>query len=207
MSSSQFSLSARVSAAYSQLSSVAADLNAVSDALGKSVADIDEGLKKLNLGVEAWVQVSGSDPSHEDSTYEINEIGYDKVAGRWGIALRTRSGDANFPDDTETVEEWPFNEAARASRLRAIDKIPELLNKLTHEATEITKDLQEKLADAQSVASAFKMASAADIFERLEKSSPLAKQMVARGSLRNPPPGTKAKNLLSGPPIEPEAKK
>jgi hypothetical protein len=213
MSSSQFSLLARVSTTYSQLSSVAADLNAVSDALGKAVSDIDEGLKKLNLGVSAWVQVSGSDPSHEDSTYEINEIGYDKVAGKWGIALRTRSGDANHPEDTETVEEWPFNEATRASRLRAIDKIPELLNKLNNEATKVTKDLQEKLTDAQSVASAVKMASAAgiakSIFDPLTESSQLARRMARpRNLLSGPPtgpPGTE--NLLSGPPIKPGGKK
>lgn len=154
MSSSQFSLSARVSAAYLQLSSVATDLNVVSDALGKAVSDIDEGLKKLNLGVTAWVRVAYVESSPEDSSYEIEEIGYEKVNGKWGIAIRTRSGDDRHPEYAETVQEWPFNEAARSSRLRAIEKIPELLNKLNEEATKVAKEVQAKLADAQAVAGA-----------------------------------------------------
>ena len=158
MSSSQFSLSARVSASYSELSSVATELNAISDALGKAVSDIDEGLKKLNLGITSWVQVECSyRASDEDGSWEIDELGYAKINGRWGIALRTRSGNDQRPEYVETVAEWPFNKAARASRLGAIEKIPELLNKLHQEAAKVTKELQAKLADAQAVALAVRL--------------------------------------------------
>jgi hypothetical protein len=156
MSSSQFSLSARVSASYSELSSIATDLNAVSDAFGKAVSDIDEGLKKLNLGVTAWVRVDSSygNDRPEDRTYRIEEIGYAKINGKWGIALRTRSGDEAYPEEADRVDDVPFNEAPRASRLKAIEKIPELLKKLSEEAAKVTKELQAKLADAQAVAAA-----------------------------------------------------
>jgi hypothetical protein len=158
MSSSQFSLSARVSSSYSELSSVATELNAISDALGKAVSDIDEGLKKLNLGVTAWVRVdSAYRNSPQDGCYEIEEIGYAKISGKWGIALRTRRGDDNYRNDAEGIEEWLFNDAPRASRVMAIEKIPELLNKLNEEAAKVTKELQAKLADAEAVASAVRL--------------------------------------------------
>lgn len=152
----KLSLSQRVSASYAELSSVATDLNAVSDALGKAISDIDEGLKKLNLGVTAWVGVQefgGIDD--QDHTYTVEELGYAKINGKWGIALRVRSGDYARPnDDDESVEAWLFNEAGRALRLKAIKKIPELLGKLNEEATKVTKELQAQLADAQEVAGA-----------------------------------------------------
>ena len=156
MYSDQVSLSARVSASYLELSSIASDLNAISDALGKAVSDIDEGLKKLNIGVTAWVRVDSfyGGEHRENRTYRIEEVGYSKFNGKWGIGLRTRSGDEAYPDELEAVEEWAFNEAARTLRLRAIEKIPELLMKLSEEAAKVTKELKAKLAHAQAVAGA-----------------------------------------------------
>jgi hypothetical protein len=144
------------------------------------VSDIDEGLKKLNLGVSAWAEVSHTESSPEDSTYEVEEIGYAKVGGKWGIALRIRSGDDRHPEREETVEEWPFNEAARASRLRAFGKIPEVLNKLNQEASKATKELQVKLADAQAVAVAVQEAAG-------ESKLPSGRARVARIPLINTP--------------------
>jgi DNA anti-recombination protein RmuC len=175
----KLSLSQRVSASYSELSSIATDLNAVSDALGKAVSDIDEGLKKLNLGITAWVRVESSHrASDQDGTYEYDELGYAKINGRWGIALRTRSGDDNNPEYIETDAERPFNEAARASRLRAIENIPELLNKLNQEAARVTKELQAKLADAQAVSAAVQEATG----------SPKVKGFMVKGAGFTPPP-------------------
>jgi hypothetical protein len=150
------SLSASVSSSYLELTIAAETLNAVSDALGKAVSDIDEGLKKLNLGITAWVRVcyEGSD-SPEDGTYRIEEIGYSKINGKWGVGLRTLSGDEYFgPNNDESIEAWLFNEAPRALRLKSIEKIPELLKTLSEEAKKVTGELQSKLGDAQAVAAA-----------------------------------------------------
>ena len=53
----QPTLGQRVFSSFAQLSTVAADLNAVSDDLGDPVADIDAALKKLNIGISVWVNV------------------------------------------------------------------------------------------------------------------------------------------------------
>jgi hypothetical protein len=144
----------RVANYYSQLSSVAADLNAVSDELGKSISDIDGALKKLNLGIAAWVPIQSGE---EDYSFWSRDVGYAKVGGKWGISLRKVDGDYTDPDRA-AVEEWPFNEAPRALRLEAIDKIPALLETLSNDAVKTTKDIRAKLGEAQAVAEAVKRA-------------------------------------------------
>ena len=155
MSPNEIPLVERVSACYSILSSAANDLNAVSDELGKSVADIDSVLKKLNLGVSVWVGVrsGGGNLDRGDDSFWSEDIGYAKISGKWGISLRTVKGNYTDPDE-ETVESWLFNDAPRSLRLASINFIPELLETLSKEAVETTKKIQGKLADAQAVSAA-----------------------------------------------------
>jgi hypothetical protein len=148
----------RVASYYKQLSTVAADLNAVSDELGKSIAEIDAALKKLNLGIATWVTIRGDDESPYNDLYWSRDIGYAKVNSKWGISLRTINGQCSDPDRSVT-EEWLFNDAPRSLRLEAIDKIPELLEKLSQEAVRTTKDIRARLSEAQAVADVVKGAS------------------------------------------------
>jgi hypothetical protein len=187
MSSSKFSLSTRVSHSYHELSSVASKLNAVSDALGKAVADIDEGLKRLNLGVAAWVEVQRWGGANDrDLSYTIEELGYAKINGKWGIALQTRSGDDEHPDWDESVEAWLFNEAGRALRLRAVKKIPELLSKLNEEAAKVIKELQVQLVEAQTVADAVLEAGGGSLIPGVK---PVVSKFSDGGKLFTAPPG------------------
>ncbi|MBI2818333.1 MAG: hypothetical protein HYX72_15490 [Acidobacteria bacterium] len=148
------SLSAKVQSSYQQLSAVAADLNSVSDELGKCIADLDAALKKLNLGVTKWVELRANDDPRTGD-YWGEELGYAKVGGKWGIALRKVRGNPNWPDDDDS-EEWPFNEGPRELRLAAIQKIPELLNELSEAATKMAANVRAKLGGAQEVAAAVK---------------------------------------------------
>jgi prefoldin subunit 5 len=155
MPDEKISLLERVASYYSQLSTVAADLNAVSDELGKSIAEIDAALKKLNLGITTWVTIRGDDRSPYDDSFWSRDIGYAKVSNKWGISLRTIDGQCSDPDRSE-IEEWLFNDAPRSLRLEAIDKIPELLEKLSMESVKTTKNIRAKLDEAQAVAEAVK---------------------------------------------------
>ena len=146
----------RVASYYSQLSTVAADLNAVSDELGKSIAEIDAALKKLNLGITTWVTIRESQEYFCDGSPLWRwSIGYAKVDGKWGISLNKVEGDLGNADESSD-ETWLFGDAPRSLRLEAIDKIPELLENLSNEAVKTTKDIRAKLGDAQSVAAAVK---------------------------------------------------
>jgi hypothetical protein len=148
------SLAGRVQSSYLQLSSVASDLNTVSDELGKSITEIDAALKKLNLGISVWVHIQDWS---EDADYFYQDVGYAKVDGKWGIALRTVSGSHNCPDQ-DHVEQWLFNDAPRTLRLTAIQKLPDMLKKLSEEAVETTNKIKSKLAEAKEVAAAVKTA-------------------------------------------------
>ena len=142
-------LTVRVSSAYKQLSSAAAELNLVSDELSKFVGALDTALKKLNLGIATWIRLD----SREDGpgNYIKRDLGYAKLGGRWGIALRTMSGNHNTPD-VSTDEEWLFNEAPRSLRIESIEKLPDLFDALIKEAEGATEQIKARTTQAQNLA-------------------------------------------------------
>jgi hypothetical protein len=140
---------------FQALSTVAPTLNAASDELTKAVAVLDETLKKLNVGLAAWVTVRSRavcNPHLSDEEYDADQIGYDKVEGKWGVALRHIWG--NYASEEFGGEgPWLFNDAPRELRLLGVDKIPELIEALGKEASETTKKVQEKTKQVRELAS------------------------------------------------------
>lgn len=160
MSTGGDSLAQKVQVCYLELSAIAFDLNGISDELGKSITEIDSAIKKLNLGVSVWAEIT----SQENLPfYSSEEIGYAKIGGKWGIALRTVQG-CHVEEDADKIEAWLFNDAPRSLRLAAIEKLPDMLRKLSAAAAETTKNLTSKLAEAQEIAAAVR--NAADRAER-----------------------------------------
>lgn len=142
--------SERVETIYKQLSTAANDLNTASDELSKPIQVWEAALKKLNLGVPAWVDLSSS----ENGTYWWDRgVGYTKIKDRWAIVLRTRSGDyTDSEGDSEEI--WPFNDAARWMRIEGVAKLPELLEALLKQAEETTKRIRNRIAQANELADA-----------------------------------------------------
>ena len=147
-----------VSSFYSDLKTVATELNAVSDELGKSISDINTVLKNLNLGIVVWVTMRShhGDPTQGDTAYWSEDVGYAKYQGRWGICLQQVQGDEI--EDEVNVEQWHFNDAPRALRLKAIDCLVELLQKLVEDGRKTTENIREKLSEAEAVAVALNKA-------------------------------------------------
>jgi hypothetical protein len=144
----------RAADSYSEVSAVAKELNWVSDELGKIVAQLDEALKKLNLGVTVWVKLSVRGPEPQNDLWdESDELGYAKIKGKWGIAIRTVGKDIQNPKHS-SEEQWLFHDAPRALRLVAIDRFAELLNALTAKATKTKDEIQQRLSIAPAVADA-----------------------------------------------------
>lgn len=137
-----------IAESYNALSAAAADLNAASDALGKSVTAIDTVFQKLNLGVTAWVEVERH--TDFDQSFTAVELGYSKLGGKWGVALRTIEG-YEYREDAR-IEEWLFNEAPRRLRVEAIDKLPKLLDGLLKEAKRITERIKTQIGPAEQLA-------------------------------------------------------
>lgn len=149
----------KVQASYLELSTAAKNLNEVSDELGKTISVLEAALEKLNLGVSAWVTITaGTDESGEN--YSRRDLGYTDFGHHWRIALRYVRGNYSDPND-EMEDLWLFNEAPRWQRIEAIEKIPELLQKLTKQANDTAKRIQKKTAEAKELAAAIKAAAAA----------------------------------------------
>src|SRR5262245_40836862 len=149
MPSKDDSLTFRVSASYKQLSNAANDLNAVSDELGKFIGALDAALRKLNLGIPSWLRLD----SREDGSgnYIKRDLGYAKIGNRWGIALRSMTGNHNTPDVSNS-EEWLFNDAPRSLRIEAIEKLPDLFDHMVKEVDVATKQIKSRTEQAEHLA-------------------------------------------------------
>jgi hypothetical protein len=111
------------------LESAASDLNRVSDWLTAEVERLNEYLKKLNLGVEAWELLEEQD----------QRVGYGKM-GNWGILIR--QGESC----------WPFSDAPRFLRVLAVPKLPCLLIALTARAAAQAEEIRKAAEKARQLA-------------------------------------------------------
>jgi hypothetical protein len=147
-------LASTVQASFRELSATASEVNSVSDALGKFVTEIEDGLKSLNLGVASWVQIASSSSEDGLKTWQEN-IGFDKIGKNWCIALRNTC-EAEYTDEYLEYDLWSFNEGPRWLRIKAVDHLPALLQKLNSDAQNIKKQLEAKLGTAAEVANGIK---------------------------------------------------
>jgi hypothetical protein len=148
-----------IAASFKRLSVSASHLAAASDELQHPVETLDANLRKLGLGVPAWVTVvEGGDP-HGNGYYWQHDLGYAKVGSKWGIALRSLEGNVADPEP-DKYEEWLFADAPRAMRIQAVDYLGKLLDKLIEEADDTTAKIKGKVGRARTVADAVKVAAA-----------------------------------------------
>lgn len=146
-------VSEMLSAPFKRLAESAAKLNKVSDQLTIQIEQIDAALKRLNLGVTAWVTIS--EVEDEDGNWSQDQIGYVRIGSRWGIALRSRfavRGDPGDPDETFSA----FADAPRQLRIRAVEFIPKLLDQISTEAEAMVAKLSPKVDEISELTLAFK---------------------------------------------------
>lgn len=137
--------------AFERLADTAATLNKVSDALSAPIAALDASFKELNIGAETWVEVESGEDTEGDWEWQ-RSLGYAKVGGRWGIAIRDCAGPMNEP--WTRCDDWLFSDAPRAFRVKAIDRLPLLVEALINAASLIAEELESKFAAAADVARA-----------------------------------------------------
>ncbi len=144
---------AKIQTHFQALSTVASSLNTASDELTKVVGILDEALKKLNIGLIVWVPFRFRVDDDSPTEYDQDEIGYAKVQGNWGLALRRIWGDESR-DEYFRDGPWLFNDAPRELRLLGVDRLPELIEALGKEALHTTKKVQEKTKELRELAAA-----------------------------------------------------
>jgi prefoldin subunit 5 len=143
----------RVKSSIQKFPAAAETLNTATDQLGKPIVDLDSVLKKFGIGVPTWVHFTQSDARYLPDYY-YEDIGYAKINGKWGIAIRVLDGNFNDGPDEQTKTEWHFADAPRFLRLRAVDKIPELLESMLEQAAEMSRKMTEKAAEITALTDA-----------------------------------------------------
>ena len=154
------SVTDRVKQSFSALSSVASILNASSDKLSSNIASLEAELKKLSLGVSSFVIFEDRVPRHS-LFYDFDKLRYSKVNGKWGFVIETLAGHEEA-DDHRVHEIWPFNEAPRGKRVKAVDFIPELLDKLAKDATTMVEEVDQRCEAVAKIAEAISPAKPAE---------------------------------------------
>lgn len=138
------------------LAATAVNLNEASKSLSALIERIDGALQRLNLGVTAWTQVShgGNDIDRNWS----EDLGYGRTGRKsWGLVLRKVEERFEEPDLGQH-DEWPFNEAPRELRIRAVKHIPNLLKKLDEASQELVKDLSASIEGTAAIVGALEQA-------------------------------------------------
>jgi hypothetical protein len=171
---------------FQALTVIAAELNTASDNFTKTVALLDEALKSLNIGLTVWVNFTSRGDDEEPQLYDVDQIGYCKVNGTWGLALRNIWGDETPPHMWERSEgPWLFTDGPRDMRLRSVDKIPDVIAELAREAADTTKNIQGKTKNVLELAEAItSLSDPTQLLARVaqkeaEKSRTLAERVAA----------------------------
>ena len=133
---------------FAQLASAADELNAASNELGFVIAKIERVLQGLNVGVPAWVSFQVGEDSPR---WWSDDLGYAKIHNNWGLAIRSQSGDYQYPEHDHT-REWAFSESPRLLRVAATRVLPDLLDELTKQAQETTTKVRGKIEAASEFA-------------------------------------------------------
>jgi len=143
----------KVDASLRKLSSVSENLNQVSDQLSAQLESIESALNNLKLGVFAWVQVSKEshfEPGLPGYVNDVVDLGYGRHKGRWALL---------FDDYCEEIGNDGsgvgfLRDAPRETRISAVGKIPELLEKLAEETTKLTEKASQGVSEAREIAQA-----------------------------------------------------
>jgi hypothetical protein len=145
----------RIQKHFQVLSGISSSLNTASDELTQAVGLLDEALKKLNIGLSVWVISRSRGNDDYPEYYDLDQIGYCKVNGSWGIAIQHIWGD-EARDHHNSEGPWLFNDASREMRIQAVDKLPELIEELSKAAIETQKKIQEKTKQVRDLAEAIR---------------------------------------------------
>jgi hypothetical protein len=147
-------LTSKTDASLRKLSKVSQELNKVSDDLSKELTAIEKALNTLNLGVSAWLRLS-SERSYDDGVgsylTDVVDIGYARVKGKWGLVYLGYCDEMGI-DEGMSAE--PLHNASRKIRIDAVEKLPELIDRLSESALKTTTKAQVSVAKAREISNA-----------------------------------------------------
>jgi len=139
-----------------KLQSTAKNLNQVSDELTAQLTAIEEAINGFKLGVSAWVEAHKeklNDPRMGEVTH-IVMLGYEKHKGKWALVYDRFLEELYSGEDDAAL----LREAPRDVRVKVIDAIPKLLDKLADETEKFTAEVSSVVPKAKEIADALNKA-------------------------------------------------
>jgi hypothetical protein len=147
-----------------ELAGLSKKLNQKSDTLNTTITSVNEKLAELGLFVQAWVgNIEQGDPYyHEEDEklrfpmHEETWLGYYRFDRGWELAVKTvtrqKTGDLHTPEETvEAATPLPLLNASREIRAKAMDLIPELLDRIKKKAEELLESISKAEKAAQAL--------------------------------------------------------
>lgn len=141
----------RITLAFETLSTSAKNLNELSGQLAKPIVSLEKSLQRLNVGIACWRSTARGDD--ERGRAWSHDIGYSRIAGRWRLAVRRCERD-EATDTMVAIETWPFNETPLYLRIKAADKLPELIEALAEATDAVAGRLRKKITPTEELAAA-----------------------------------------------------
>jgi len=144
-----------VEVALKHIETVSNTLNQSSDLLSQKIVEIESALNHYKLGIWAWLEKPlfyrlESDGNGVDVEVSYH-FGYGKIRDKWGLLIHER------PDyDPEILSPLFLKDAPRDIRVRAVERIPELLKCVTDKAAEFSREIMKKTELAEQIAASLK---------------------------------------------------
>ena len=133
----------------SHLFSSAKLLNDVSDKISAQIKDIETALAARGVGVTAWISLKSWDEEVGDHTLNYTaSLGYAKHNGRWGLLHEVYCD--QFGEATTSF----LRDVAREVRIDALEKLPDLFDRLAEETQKLTETAHRNLSVAREITAA-----------------------------------------------------
>jgi hypothetical protein len=145
-------------------------LNAATDELNRTLESIQQKLNDLALGVEVFldrkgdeleaVVLDGNTDDDDVRVVRLHELGYGRLGDGWALLVRTadyqqrrdRDGDWDYTDNLGSGSDIkPLLRSARHIRVKAVDLLPKLVDRLRAEASNVIAAVEKAKKIAESL--------------------------------------------------------
>lgn len=121
-------------------------LREATDHLNAALESFESALVELKLGVGACVTIDRQ--TAEATPFDwFQEVSFQKSDGQWRLVINSGM-DSGDPEDWHTVS---VTKASRAVRLKAVKKLPDLLDKLLDEAAAKVAEVENATAEVSAI--------------------------------------------------------
>jgi hypothetical protein len=135
-----------VAAALTRAQKVAGRLDEVTDTLNAVIAQAENRIAGLRLGVPGRILLARTVDGESFSDSYVTNLVFTKDDGEW--RLMVESGYEAMPGSPQKWSYTPILNTNRSTRLSAVDKLPDLVEDMIKRAESEVTEVEEKLAAA-----------------------------------------------------------